>query len=485
MMRIRVAVQHVLAVATAFVLATPLLAAAEPLCVEVPVANDRCPAWTAVHDATDAEGNTGREEAVAVATSGGRVFVAGGTEVGAPVIEIQALAAETGQELWTARVGGALSGLSGGLALAAAPDGSRLFLMATSTAADFLVVSLDPATGAIQWTTTYDGSAGGPDHARDLAVSPDSNELYVTGWSEPPGERQALVLLALSASDGAQLWTMRYRGPTRYYAARDSGHAVSVSPDGGRVFVAGRSTGSSRLEGTNFDLVTLAVDVPDQDQQPSAGWAWVGRFTVAVNVGVSGRVGLGVSEDGTRVVMSGEGDNNFWTVGYDATGGEELWSAELHGTPISQGWVSTLDEAKVEISEGRAFVAISKAWDPGPLVASYDVDTGAEQWTARYLAGPPLGTSGMVLAPDGDTVYTLASSLDAGYGSSAAAFDAETGSQLWVGRMNSANEHIYGNALAISSSGDALLATGGISEPEVDGQDVSWTGDFLTWSYPL
>jgi len=51
--------------------------------------------------------------------------------------------------------------------------------------------------------------------------------------------------------------------------------------------------------------------------------------------------------------------------------------------------------------------------------------------------------------------------------------------------MNSANEHIYGNALAISSSGDALLATGGISESEVDGQDVSWTGDFLTWSYPL
>jgi hypothetical protein len=247
---------------------------------------------------------------------------------------------------------------------------------------------------------------------------------------------------------------------------------VRVSPGGERVYVAGRSTGSSNIQGTNYDLVTLAYDVPEPDETPSTAWAWEARFTAAFNSGVSGRVGLAVSEDGSRVVMSGEGDNNFWTVGYDAADGGELWSGELSGTALSDGWVSTLDEAKVQIAGDRVFVAISKAWDPGPLLASYDLATGAELWTTRYAAGPPLETSAMVIAPGGDAIYTLASTLDVTYGASVAAFDPDSGEQRWVGRMNAADEEVFGNGLAISPSG-------------VDGQSLTRTGDFFTWRYDI
>jgi len=470
----------ILAIATALALAIPLVASGEPLCVEVPVANDRCPSWTVTHDVP---GGDGTDEASDVVATDDVVVVAGPVGTGTPAVELVGLDPESGQERWTSRVDGVVGGFGDTTALSVAPDGSAVFLAGNTSESDILVASLDSATGALLWTTTYDG--GGTEYAQDLAVAPDSAEVYVTGSSHAPGERQGLILVALSAEDGGELWTMRYQGPTRYYAARDTGHTVRVSPDGERVYVAGRSTGSSSLEGTNFDLVTLAYDVPGVDEAPSSQWAWAGRFTVALNAGVSGRVGLGVSDDGSRVVMSGEGDNNFWTVGYDAAGGQELWSGELHGTPVSRGWVSTLDEAKVEISGDRVFVAISKAWDPGPLLASYDLGTGEEQWTTRYPAGPPLETSAMVLAPDGGTIYTLASTLDVTYGASVAAFDPETGEQRWVGRMNAADEDVFGNGLAISPSGDALFATGGLSTYEVDGQELTRATDFFTWSYSI
>ncbi len=89
------------------------------------------------------------------------------------------------------------------------------------------------------------------------------------------------------------------------------------------------------------------------------------------------------------------------------------------------------------------FVAISKAWDPGPLLASYALDSGAELWSMRNPTGPPLDESSMVISPDGDTLYTLVSTLDAGYGASVAAWDANTGVPQWMGRM-------------LSPSGDAL-----------------------------
>ena len=444
-------------------LSTPL-AAAIPPCVAVPVANDRCPEWTATEPGD-------RTEAVATTATDDRVFIAGSVEGDSYAMDVVALAAPTGQELWTRRVDGAVTALLYRHSLTVSPDGSQLLFMASTESRDFLVVALDPASGEVLWRTEYDG--GGWDHARSLAVSPDSSEIYVTGTSEHRAGN--LVLVALSAGDGGLEWTVRYRGPATGWGA-DAGYAVRVAPDGERVYVSGRSTGNS-----SWDLLALAYDVPDEDEEPSSTWAWARRFSPAQNVGLASRVGLGVSGDGSRVVIAGEGDNNFWTVAYAAGDGAKLWDAELHGTLLSEGWFSTLDESKVEIEGGRVFVATSKAWDPGPLLASYDLATGEELWTTRYLAGPPLETADMVLAPGGSTIYTLASTMDATYGTSVAAFDPGTGDQLWVGRLTSPVEDIFGNDLAISPSGDALVATGAIRA--FDPQAQAYARDFLTWSY--
>ena len=472
------ATQNLLLVAGIVVLGAPVASAGgKAECVEIPDVN-RCPTWTARHDLPDAEGNARDDEAVATAMdpSGARLYVAGNASVDSMGVDILALAPTTGLTLWSTRVPGANAGLWYRHTLTVDPNGSTLYLLGRSDDANILVAALDPATGDVRWATEYDGPSGGSDWGRDLALSPDGRELYVTGSSE--ARAGDLVLLAFSASDGALRWTVRYRGPESN--SYDIGHSVDVSPDGGRVFVTGRSSGNSSI-----DLMTLAYDVPGDDEDPSPTWAWVRRFIPYTNAGLSARVGLDVSADGSRVVMSGEGFNNFWTIAYDAATGQKLWSDELRGTQLSDGWASTLDESIVRIDGGRVFVAVSKAWDPGPLLASYDLATGETLWTTRYLAGPPLESASMVLAPDGDTIYTLASTMDAGYGASAAAFDASTGDQVWVGRMNSATEHIFGNDLAISPSGNALFATGSIRPLDYEVYLDAGTEDFLTWSYDL
>ncbi|MFN2543531.1 MAG: PQQ-binding-like beta-propeller repeat protein [Actinomycetota bacterium] len=472
--------------AIALVMAIPFPASAQPICQQVPVVNDRCPTWVATYDVPDTNGNHQFDEAVDVAVdpSGSRVFVVGGSTAGGPGADVLALAPASGQTLWRTTIPQASDGVGYRTQLALAPDGSALFLVTTADT-DILVTALDPDSGHVRWARTYDGPEGGADVARDVAVSPDSSQLYVTGSTDANGGD--LLLIGLSTSDGRLLRNLEYGSPYNPLRGWDTGYAVAVSPDGGRVYVAGRSEGASNLQGTNFDLITLALDVPRAHDGPhgtvsSPAWTWVRRFTAVRNAGVSGRVGIAVSEDGSHVVTSGEGFNNFWTVGYAAPGGTQQWSTELSGTPLSQGWVSTADESLVRVDRGRVFVAITKALDPGPLLASYDLATGDELWTARYPAGPPLGSADMVVSPDGRTVYTLASALDAGYGASLAAFDAGSGSQLWVGRLNSATDRIFGYALAISPSGHALFAAGSIETPEVEGQDLKWTSDLLTWS---
>ena len=53
--------------------------------------------------------------------------------------------------------------------------------------------------------------------------------------------------------DGTDLCASRFEGPSHLY---DSGDSVIVSPDGGRVYVAGSSTGAT----TDVDFVTVFHD---------------------------------------------------------------------------------------------------------------------------------------------------------------------------------------------------------------------------------
>jgi hypothetical protein len=75
--------------------------------------------------------------------------------------------------------------------------------------------------------------------------------VFVTGSSTDSAGFFDYETLAYNASTGARLWAKRYNGPAN---GDDLASALAASPDGTKVFVTGRSTGSAGF----FDYETLA-----------------------------------------------------------------------------------------------------------------------------------------------------------------------------------------------------------------------------------
>src|SRR5262249_26243352 len=120
-----------------------------------------------------------------------------------------------------------------------------------TTGTDYATVAYDASTGARLWVKRYDGRAYNDDYAYGLAVSPDGATMFVTGRSRRLATYYDYATGAYDTGTGAKLWTKRYNG-----AANDEDQAndVAVSPDSSTVFVTGYSLGS----GTGYDYATVA-----------------------------------------------------------------------------------------------------------------------------------------------------------------------------------------------------------------------------------
>src|SRR5439155_26855955 len=116
--------------------------------------------------------------------------------------ETVAYDAATGKGLWARRYGASEDDEA--TAIAASPDGARVFVGGVSRGSGYATVAYDAATGAQLWVSRF--REGDPSYARHgLAVSPDSAKVYVTGAIDRYGSRD-YALLAYDAATGARLW---------------------------------------------------------------------------------------------------------------------------------------------------------------------------------------------------------------------------------------------------------------------------------------
>ncbi|GAB3450556.1 S8 family serine peptidase [Actinophytocola sediminis] len=307
-----------------------------------------------------------------------------------------AYAVATGEPVWSARYDGPAGGLDDAAALAVSHDGDRLYVTGTAAGArslpDYATVAYDTRDGGQLWAATYDGSGGTRDQASSVAVSPDGEDVYVTGRSlaAATGDSADYATVRYSSATGQPAWVARYAGPA---GGADAATAVAVSAD--QVLVTGTSAGAG---GTDFATVAYAP----ADGTPR----WTARYD-----GPAGdddtAAAVTLSRDGTRVFVTGGSDlglgddplvapSDFATIAYDAAGNGATPVFVGHGVRVApvvpaDGAVRVTAEV-TNVGLGRGSYAATLVLD-GVAAATTDVTAGpGERTTVTWrLAGIPAG----------------------------------------------------------------------------------------------
>lgn len=370
-------------------------------CAEIPGHNDRCPAWMAVYDHPTGGGDVlGDDHATAVALS---------------------------------------------------PDGSRLFVVGTSTdrdtGKDIAVVAVDAATGTQLWVARHHAPSDGGEVPMDIAVAPDGARVFVAGVEDfvlagpdGPGDGR-FVTLAYDASTGERLWaaTLEGSGPGSSVA-----FAVEPAPDGSRVYVSGPRAGPDG----SLELSTIAYEAGTGEEAWRASRPGVGAEGLDAL-----RTELAVSPDGSRVYVAGsEGltpvsrPADYLVVAYEVGDprrlGDQVWAVGHDAG--GQGVVRDLAVSP----DGRSLFLAGKSEYHG-VTLGFDAETGDSRWEARIVGN---GLSGLAVAPSGDRVYVTGSDIwlavgFQGYppdvepifqtgGVLTAAYDASHGTELWIRRFD-------------------------------------------------
>ena len=234
--------------------------------------------------------------ASSIAVRGTRVYTSGTYSLGAPsfgsgyeVLSIEDdRAAHTGVQKWVAVSDPGLGFKVARGALAATENG--IFVAGTKPSsvappatcppqqtsgapnAEYGTVSLDPDTGSTLWSKSYSGQVGGNNGAFGLATDVTGSRVYVAGQASGP-EPTCAVSIATVAYDGKtgdQVWS-DYQPPLA--GTSPQGFAITATPDGNRVYVAGLEYHLTTL-GYRGDSRVLAYN-------STGGLLWSGRYNSA------------------------------------------------------------------------------------------------------------------------------------------------------------------------------------------------------------
>lgn len=401
--------------------------------------------------------------AVALSADGTKAFVTGSSYRANGHSDYATLAYDTsdGSRLWVRRYDGPANNDDYALALAASPDGTALFVTGSSDTtrrnADYATIAYDAASGEKLWARRYDGPGmnwSNLDAALDLALSPAGASVFVTGFSAGSVSYD-YATIAYNAATGAQLWAQRYDEAMR----KDIASALTTSPDGSEVFVAG-----TRHSNLGDGFTTIAYDAV------SGAELWRELYLSDVE-GYGEASDVAVSPDGSEIVVIGRrhdiGSLDDWaTIAYDAGTGARLWTKRFSGTA---GFNDRAFALAMKPDGSAVFVTGYSADAPGSgdyKTLAYDTSTGARLWASRY-DGPPSGddeASSVIVSPDGRKVFVTGYSA---HGTrhldyATLAYRAATGALLWIERFDGpASGYDQATSIAVSPNGTKVVVTGG------------------------
>jgi hypothetical protein len=215
----------------------------------------------------------------------------------------------SGDTAWVRRYNGPADSTDGANAIAADDSGNVYvtgYSWGSGTGDDYLTIKYSP-NGDTAWVRRYDGPANGTDRAVAVVVD-DSNNVYVTGYSDSTGSSQDYATIKYDSS-GNELWVRRFNCAN----GTDMPTAIAVDSSN-NIYVTGRSgCGGS----TAFDYVTIKY-------YPNGDTAWLRKYQGPVEQGYDYAYALALDSSGNVYVTGasqGSGtDYDYCTIKYVQSG---------------------------------------------------------------------------------------------------------------------------------------------------------------------
>lgn len=165
----------------------------------------------------------------------------------------------------------------------------------------------------------------------------------------------------------------------------------------------------------------------------------------------------------TGLRHTGDFQYDYLTVAYDVATGAERWTASYDGPfadqDIAWGAAAAPDGSRVYVT-GESVGGFETGNDVATL--AYDGVTGKQLWEARFDAGSTDSAKGIVLSPNGDTVYVLAdisSNTSPNHGLGVLAYDAMTGTPAWTAQVTGTG-FVWPAGIALDAAGSRVFVGG-------------------------
>lgn len=334
---------------------------------------------------------------IVVSPDGCRIVVVGSVQPG-PAFAVLALDARTGAEEWLlAPPAGELT-YGDAYAAAVSGDGSHVFVTGQRYG-NATTLALDAESGEIEWLA----EAGRGNVTWAMRISPEGDRAYAVGSTLGDDRFVDFLVLAFDATDGRRLWAAAL--PIEDGGA-DVAHAVDVSPDGARVFVAGvkRATGDdqrSRVVALDADSGSVAWDVTLNESE------MMSFVRVAPDGSRVFAIGTGAGADGTDAftyALRPDTGERVWT----ATHHTEMESRDSIASSLHVGTSGAVYVGAISVPQERNGFTLDLTSERGIL--AYDGESGELQWADHDEVNRSGMISGRVWAgPGGAQVYLVGS----------------------------------------------------------------------------
>jgi outer membrane protein assembly factor BamB len=414
-------------------------------------------------------------EAIAVSSNAATVFAVGWWDNGAggtdddTSFEVHAFNAATGVERWSSWWRGQddTSNVAWATDVAVSPDSSTVYVTggtispASGDPWGIVTAAFNAATGVRRWAAVYPSSA--PD-TEALAVSPDGSRVYVSGSAD-----NGSVTVAYGATTGVQVWHRSIAGPL---CGVNSASSIVVGPTGARVFVTGDC-------GADFGTVAFNA--------ATGTTIWSRRYDGPLH-GEDRPTGIVVSPDASKVFVTGrsEGTNDadYATIAYRGATGSTAWirrfDGPAHGSDAPDSIGISPTGSAVYVTGESGYPSTEES-----ATVAYGTVSGRRLWVARYDGAVHTGawSGGLGVAPDGSKVYVAATAYDASGETrcETMAFSAGGGTRLWTARYVGLRKGASAGPIAVGPTGARVFVLGQLVAGTFGWDFTDW--DFATVAY--